>query len=462
VTQTITDKMRVLAFVCIALGFEFLLVSAQTYNYNDAIYKSILFYEAQRSGKLPSNNRIRWRGDSALGDKGNSNEDLSGGWYDAGDFVKFGFPMAGSVTILAWSGIEFKAGYQAAGEWNNLLSSLRWAFDYFRKAHVSSNVFYGQVGDGTLDHNYWGRPEQMTMARPAWSLTTSRPGSDLAAETAAAFAAGYMLYRDSDATYANTLLDHGRRLYDFAYNNRGFYHNSIADAANYYKSSTYTDELAYGAAWLYRATGTATYLTRAREFASTTAIAWAFDWDDKTPGYQLVLTIAGQTTYQTAVQNYLGRWFRSCTGSNCIQYTPKGLAFRSQWGSNRYSANTAFIALVAAKYNILRATSITFAREQIHYMLGGHGRSLVVGFGTNPPTRPHHAAASCKDMPATCSWTDYSLSTPNPQVLNGALVGGPNQNDGYTDDRTNYIHNEVTCDYNAGFQGALAGLKELG
>jgi len=52
------------------------------YDYDEVIRKSILFYEAQRSGKLPANNRIPYRGDSALGDKGLSNEDLSGGWYD--------------------------------------------------------------------------------------------------------------------------------------------------------------------------------------------------------------------------------------------------------------------------------------------------------------------------------------------------------------------------------------------
>jgi hypothetical protein len=450
--------MRVLAVACIALGFQFLCVAAQTYNYNDAIYKSILFYEAQRSGKLPSNNRVRWRGDSALGDKGTNGEDLTGGWYDAGDFVKFGFPQAASVTLLAWGGIEFKAAYQSAGEWNNLLASLRWPLDYFMKCHPSSNVFYGQVGDGTLDHNYWGRPEDMKMARPAWSLWSTNPGSDLAAETAAAFAAGYLLFRDTDSTYAFRLLDHARRLYNFAYTYRGFYSTAISDAANYYKSSSYTDELAWGAAWLYRATGEAAFLTRAREFASTSAVAWAMDWDEKTVGYQLILTITGQTTYSAPVQTFLRNWFR---GGN-VPYTPKGLAFRSQWGSNRYAANSAFIALVAAKHNILRANSITFAREQIHYMLGGHGRSLLVGFGSNPPTRPHHAAASCKDPPAACGWNDFSATTSNPQILYGALVGGPDQRDGYVDDRTNYIHNEVTCDYNAGFQGAVAGLKELG
>ena len=35
-------------------------------DYKDALSKSIMFLEAQRSGKLSSSKRITWRGDSAL------------------------------------------------------------------------------------------------------------------------------------------------------------------------------------------------------------------------------------------------------------------------------------------------------------------------------------------------------------------------------------------------------------
>jgi endoglucanase len=55
-----------------------------SYNYGEVLGKSWKFYEAQRSGKLPSNNRISWRGDSALGDKTPTGQDLTGGLYDAG------------------------------------------------------------------------------------------------------------------------------------------------------------------------------------------------------------------------------------------------------------------------------------------------------------------------------------------------------------------------------------------
>lgn len=56
------------------------------YNYSEVIEKSLLFYEAQRSGKLPANNRIPWRGDSMLDDK-DGDVDLTGGYFDGTFFL---------------------------------------------------------------------------------------------------------------------------------------------------------------------------------------------------------------------------------------------------------------------------------------------------------------------------------------------------------------------------------------
>lgn len=53
-----------------------------------------------------------------------------------------------------------------------------------------------QVGDGGLDHAYWGRPENMTMARPAYKIDPTHPGSDMATEAAAAFAASSMAFKN--------------------------------------------------------------------------------------------------------------------------------------------------------------------------------------------------------------------------------------------------------------------------
>ena len=94
-------------------------------------------------------------------------------------------------------------------------------------------------------------------------------------------------------------------------------------------------------------------------------------------------------------------------------------------------------------------------------VLGDSGHSFVVGFGESPPLRPHHAASSCPDRPKKCDWQAFTGPGPNPQVLLGGLVGGPdNAEDDWSDDRANYITNEVSLDYNAAFSGLLAGILE--
>jgi hypothetical protein len=52
------------------------------YDYKTVLKNSLLFYEAQRSGKLPADQKVTWRKDSALNDKGDNGEDLTGGYYD--------------------------------------------------------------------------------------------------------------------------------------------------------------------------------------------------------------------------------------------------------------------------------------------------------------------------------------------------------------------------------------------
>ncbi len=67
------------------------------FNYGEALQKAILFYEAQRSGKLSTASiptRFTWRGDAQLQDGMDAGLDLTGGWVDAGDNVKYAFPMS--------------------------------------------------------------------------------------------------------------------------------------------------------------------------------------------------------------------------------------------------------------------------------------------------------------------------------------------------------------------------------
>ncbi|XP_020245071.1 endoglucanase 12-like [Asparagus officinalis] len=46
--------------------------------YSKALHKALMFFNAQRSGRLPKNNGVRWRGNSALND-GSDLPDVKGG-----------------------------------------------------------------------------------------------------------------------------------------------------------------------------------------------------------------------------------------------------------------------------------------------------------------------------------------------------------------------------------------------
>jgi hypothetical protein len=460
---------------CTLFAILFLLVNlneivAQNFNYAEALQKSMFFYECQRSGQLPTDNRVTWRANSAMGDGSDVGHNLTGGWYDAGDHVKFNFPMAFSATMLAWGAIDFAGGYNASGQMKFLKSNLRFVNDYFIRCHTAPNELWGQLGNGGTDHAWWGSAEVMAMSRPAYKIDATKPGSDLAAETAAAMAAASLVFKTDDPTYSTTLINHAIELYNFADTYRGKYSSSITDAAGYYNSySGYNDELVWGAIWLYRATGNATWLTKAESYyanlsaepqSTIKSYKWGLAWDDKSYGcYALLAKLTGKTQYKEDIERHLDYWTDGYNGQR-ITYTPGGLAFLDVWGALRYAINTGFLAVYykdvatttakGTKYN-------NFALQQMNYALGNNPRnsSYVCGFGTNPPTKPHHRTNhGC--------WTNNLTGPPTESrhTLYGALVGGPGNNDAYTDDRGNYVNNEVATDYNAAFSGLLAKLVQ--
>lgn len=91
------------------------------------------------------NNRVSWRGDSGLRDGSEANLDLSKGMYDAGDLMKFGFPMAFTATVLSWAILEYGDHMDAVKQLQYALDSLKWITDYLVIAHPFADVLYIQV-----------------------------------------------------------------------------------------------------------------------------------------------------------------------------------------------------------------------------------------------------------------------------------------------------------------------------
>jgi hypothetical protein len=442
--------------------------AAPAFSYGEALQKSLFLYEAQVSGHKPAWNRVSWRGDSATRDGSDVGLDLTGGWFDAGDHVKFGLPMAFTTTMLAWGAVENRAAYADSGQLVHLLNNLRVPNDYFIRAHPAPNVLYGQVGNGDADHRWWGPAEVLPMPRPAYKIDASCGGSELAAETAAAMAASSMVFRPTDAAYADTLLTHARQLYTFAETVRRMYHECITDVTAFYRSwSGYADELVWGAIWLYRATGDAAYLAKAEtgydaqgneNQSSTKLYKWTISWDNKQFGtYVLLAHLTGNQKYLDDANRWLD-WFTVGVNGEKVRTSPGGMVVVDSWGALRYAANTAFVALVHGDHitdPVRRQRYHDFAVRQIDYALGANPRrsSYVIGFGANPPKNPHHRTAHGS------WWDSQQVPVETRHVLYGALVGGPSApDDAYADNRGDYVMNEVATDYNAGFTSAVARL----
>ena len=245
--------------------------------------------------------------------------------------------------------------------------------------------------------------------------------------------------------------------------------SSVPSVQGYYSSfNGYLDELAWGAAWLYRATGEEKYLEKYNIIADAeyavydprkfTECREPISWDDKRSGtYILIAQI-------TKDERRIKECYEYCDSIISQPKTKGGLWYSqslSAWASNRYAANAAcmvaFFANTLQENDPKRKGYIDFVKGQIDYILGDNpaGVNYVVGAEENSPKAVHHRGAS----------SVYQASSDpkeNVYTLYGALAGGPGGDDSYKDERTNYQMNEVALDYNAGFTADLAALVHFG
>ena len=136
-----------------------------------------------------------------------------------------------------------------------------------------------------MDHNCWERPEDMTEKRPITQVNSSYPGTEVAAETAAALASASLVFKEINLPYSEILLGHAQQLFTFADTYKGSYSVSIPQVGEFYNSSGYGDELLWAGSWLYHATKDPSYLNYVTEqnekaFGNLGVLSW-FSWDDK-------------------------------------------------------------------------------------------------------------------------------------------------------------------------------------
>lgn len=93
----------------------------------------ILFLAA---GHYPRNSPVKFRGDSGLQDGNLAKTDLTGGFYDSGNNIKFTFTTAYTVTLLSWTVVEYRSKYADIGELDHVRDIIRWGSDYLLKVFI--------------------------------------------------------------------------------------------------------------------------------------------------------------------------------------------------------------------------------------------------------------------------------------------------------------------------------------
>ncbi|KAL0297526.1 UNVERIFIED_CONTAM: Endoglucanase 6 [Sesamum radiatum] len=254
------------------------------------------------------------------------------------------------------------------------------------------------------------------------------------------------------------------------------------------------DELLWAAAWLYKATNDEYYLDYLGNNGDALGgTGWAmteFGWDVKYPGVQTMVAkflMAGKGgKYAAVFEKYQEKaefFMCSCLGKGSLnaQKTPAGLIFRQRWNNMQFVTSASFLATVYSDYLTSAGKSLScangdfspsellsFAKSQVDYILGDNPRatSYMVGYGHNYPQQVHHRASSivsykvnpsfvsCRGGYAT--WFNRKASDPN--LLTGAIVGGPDAYDNFADQRDNYEQTEPATYNNAPLLGILARL----
>ncbi|XP_027341872.1 endoglucanase 7 [Abrus precatorius] len=476
-------------------------------NYTLALHKALLFFNAQKSGRLAKSNGIPWRGNSGLND-GNDTDvkgGLVGGYYDAGDNTKFHFPMAFAMTMLSWSVLEYKQKYVAINEYAHSRELIKWGTDYllltFNNSATKINKIYAQVGGGLNgsstpdDHYCWQRPEDMEYLR---STVAIYEGPDLAGEMAAALAAASIVFQD-DVAYSQKLIKGAKTVFDFARDGgkRRTYSRGQAYIEPFYNSTGYYDEYMWGAAWLYYATGNTSYISLATNpsiFKNSKAYLLRPDlsvlsWNNKLPAAMLLLTRLRMFLNPGYPYEDMLKMYHNVTSLTMCSYLHQFKVFNWTRGgliqlnhgqpqSLQYVANAAFLTSLFADYmqvigvpgwycgsTYLPISALKkFATSQIDYILGKNPMkmSYIVGYGKKFPRHVHHRGASTpndhKHYSCTGGWKWRDTPNPNPNTITGAMVGGPNHFDQFHDSRKNYNYTEPTLAGNAGLVAALVSL----
>jgi hypothetical protein len=365
--------------------------------------------------------------------------DVSGGWFDAGDYLKF-VETASYVTAIMLTGVRDYPAQMGAGTPSDFSAEARFGLDWLLKMwDPKTKTLYVQIGIGdgnesaTGDHDIWRLPEadDQSNASPGTAeyfikhrpvFSAGPPGSkispNLAGRLAAAFALGYQVFKDSDSAYAKRLLQAAREIYDLADTSPSALVSVFP--REFYPEDQWRDDMEWGGVELYRASH------EARDFQS--ALHWANEYlassnQDSLNLYdvsglahaQLVRLLIPMNSDTLSPKLLANLQTHLESAQKRASKDPFSLGYR--YGSDTVPHILGLILEAHYYDDLTNSTAYAdFAQQQLDFILGANpwGTSFIVGAGS---TFPFHMQNQIANLSGSLDGS--------PPLLLGATVDGP-------------------------------------
>jgi len=421
--------------------------------------------------------------------------DVSGGWHDAGDQLKYLITASNATArmLLAYelAGDRFGDAVNNLGQLRpngipDVLDEAKWGLEWLHKLHPAPDQLIHQVADDR-DHVGWKMPDADSSdygwgpnSYRAAYFATGRPQglaayqsaatgiANLAGRFAAAMAMAYRVWtaEGADSAFARKSLEAGREVYAMGKRQEGYQQGNSYGAPYRYAERTWADDMEWGAAELFKATGEPGHLDDAIRYAR---IAGATSWmQHDTAGhyeYYPFVNVGHFALYplvDDALQDTLAGYYRDGIERTMARgrRNPYGIGVPFIWCSNNLT--TALITQILL-YELMTGDRRYhgFMLRQRDWLLGVNpwGTSMFTGIPRDGehPIDVHTSvwALTKRDVPG--GLVDGPVLRSIYSSLRGVTLYAPDelaefQNDYvvYHDDIGDYSTNEPTMDGTAG------------
>lgn len=385
--------------------------------YADLISLSLKFFSVQRCGDAhPYGHQVCHLKDGVAsgGPLDGQPKDASGGWHDAGDYLKFMITSGYTLNMVQAAFLRNPAAFaprDGKEYMPQVLLEMKVGLDWMKEMWDGENqVLYYQVGDES-DHDEWRLPEGDDADKPVrlvWACEDGK-GANIAGKAAAALAMGAVIW-GAPTDYQNVVraqqyFDAAKAIYAYG---KGRPAAQPSNPADFYTEESWQDDMALAAVELYRFSGDPAYLADARQYLAEAGVGGGIYWGDlhALAAYELArldpdsLPMAAdllRTNLEGALADY--------------RANPFGAALKEYyWGSNEGMAGTALMALW---YEDLTGdkTYHDLAVAQWDFILGKNpwGVCFVNGAGTLWPKNPHHQVADINQLELTGFWDEGAV-----------------------------------------------------